>query len=166
MACPFDLQQLGTRRYELARRRHFVDAAKAVAGAVNEQCRSVKAGKMSRAELVRAFGRVQRIGQQEQCVDESRFGRRQDRSLPSAVGVSSKEYRTTNLSAHRFDGAVQALLITLGGTAGWPVRLPLTKRQIAAENGHADFREGGCECDEQRGPAVGSGAMSEDETVT
>jgi hypothetical protein len=79
--------------------------------------------------------------------------------------VSTKEYRTGNLSSHRFNGAAQAQLVTLGGTAGWPVWLPLSKRQIAAENGHADFREGGCECDEQWGPAVGPGTMSEDETV-
>ncbi len=65
--------------------------------------------------------------------------------------------------AHDFDGRAETRLVLRGGVVGRPMRALLAEGEIAAKDGESGGGEGLGEGDEQRGLAVGAGAVSENE---
>jgi hypothetical protein len=129
----FHGQQLRARRDELQRGGQFVDGGEAIAGSVKEQRGSAEVREVSGAQLRGRLGRMQRIGKQEQRVDESWVRSGEHRGLASAVGMAAQEDTSWNLALERFDGLTQTLLVALGAAAlRGSVRTQLAERQIAA----------------------------------
>jgi hypothetical protein len=64
---------------------------------VHEKQRGSELWEMGGPKLLRLLGRVKRIREDEQPIDESRFGSGQHGSLTSAIRVSPEEHSTGNL---------------------------------------------------------------------
>jgi len=79
--------------------------------------------------------------------------------------MAAEEDSTGDALPHYLDCAPQALLVSLGSATGWPVRLGLTKGQIAAENDQPSFAKGDRQSHKQGRLAVSTSAVGEDESI-
>ena len=100
---------------------------------------------MRGAQLVGGFGRMQRVGKQEERVGERGIGGGEHGGLASSVGMAAEKYAAGDLAADCFDCLANALLVAGGAAAlGRSVGAELAERQIAAEDEQAGFAEGVC----------------------
>jgi hypothetical protein len=84
-----DGEQLGGCGDELKGCFHFGCGGKAIVYAVDKQDRSFEIGKMAGAQLCRALGRVERVGEQKEGRDETGIGSSQHGSLPASVRMAT-----------------------------------------------------------------------------
>ena len=154
------------RRDELECGGEFVDGTEGVACAVDEESLGCELREMGRAQFVRAARWMERIGEQQEAVDEAWFGSGEHGGLTSPVGMAAEEDVACRLAAHRGEGGLDSLLIAFCASARWrAVRARLAEGQIAAEDCDARVAECGREGNEERGVAIGSGAVGEDKSV-
>lgn len=163
MTGAFDGEPLRTGGNEGESGIHFVERTKPVAGAVDEESRGLQSREVLGAELVGTTRGVERIGGQEQRFDNSGLGGGEHRGLASAIRMAAEEDTGRTETAHRFDSGAEAGLIPRGAVARRTMGAKLAEGQVAAEDGEASLAEGVSEGDEERGLAVGAGAMGEDE---
>lgn len=92
MACAGDWQEFGSRGDELQRRGHFIDGAKSIPQAMNEQRRGSEAWEVRCPQLARPLRRMERVREQQELIDETRFSGSQHGGLSSSIGVTTQEY--------------------------------------------------------------------------
>ena len=86
-----DREQLGLRRNELQCRCYFIDGAETVSRAMNKEGRSLEEREVRSAQLQWTLGRVQRIREQQETIDETGFGRGEHRCLPASVRMTAEK---------------------------------------------------------------------------
>ena len=111
-------------------------------------------------QLVRPFGWMERVGEQQKLFDESGLGRGEHRGLPASVGVAAEKDAGGESTLHDVNCCTQAGLIPLGASARRrSVRACLAEWEIAAENGEAGCAKSIGEGGEKRRFAVRSRAV-------
>ena len=85
--------------------------------------------------------------------------------MASAIGMAAEKDAAASPFAHQSDRTAQALLVAFGVAARRAVRTQLAKRQVAAEDCNTRFGERLRQRHEQRGIAIRSGAMRQNEGV-
>jgi len=164
--CAFYGKHFGSSWNELDCFGHFLDGGEAVSCSEDEECWTLEIGEVCGSQFGWALRRVQWVGEQEKAFDEVGLGGGEDGCLASSVGMTAEIDAAGKMAAHRLDGGLQALLVSLGAASGRrPLWARLTEGEIAAEDGKAGVSEGRGESDKERRVAVCSGAVSEDEAV-
>jgi hypothetical protein len=147
----------------------FSDGAEAVASAVDKEGRGPERGEVAGAELVGPLRRVERIGEEEEAIDEAGLSGREicgeHGGHAATVGVSAEEDAAGGLAADEIDGGEKSLLVTFGAAEGRAVGTELAEREIAAKDGKAGGAEGFSEEDEERSIHIGASPVREDERV-
>src|ERR1700733_1934916 len=87
----FHLHQLMVSRNRRQGGSHFIDGSERGAGPVQEQRRSFKLREVRGAQLLWLARRMQRVGQEQQRVGNSRVFRGGHGRLPSAIRVTAEE---------------------------------------------------------------------------
>jgi len=164
VACAFNRQQLGLRRYQLQRLLDLWDRAEGIAGTFNKEGRRVKMEKVLRAKLIGLSRRMQRIRQQEEAGSQSRSFVRgflrnlgtEHAGLPSAVGVAAEKYAAGREILDYRDCILQAG--TIAFAVAWcrrSVGSILTVGEIAAQHHETS-------CSNASANAISSGAWQFD----
>ena len=152
-SCPAscDLDQLCSRGNQAERASHLFNGPEGIARAVDEQRRRSQIGQVSRPKLSGPAWWVQRVGEQQQRIDESRLLSGQHRRLPAAVGMAAEQYPARTIRTRSFNQFAQPLSVPLGiagpGRSAGP---GLAIGQIGAMHTQAALREGLVQGDQQR----------------
>ena len=109
---------------------------------------------------------MKRVCEQQESIGQAWLRSSQHGRLAASVGVPAQKQPPRNLPPHYLHHMPQSLLVARGAAA-WrrPVRMPLTKRKVAAENSQAGFAEGVRQRHQQQGLAVRAGAVREDQPI-
>lgn len=161
-----DGNQFGMDWDECERRGQLLDGTEGVADAVDEHCRGLEAREVRGAQLAGAPGRMERVGEQQEAIDQAGFGGGKHGRLAASVRVAAEEDAAGGSAAHGGDGGFEALLITPRAAGRRrPGRARLAKRQIAPKDDPSRVTERAGEGDEERRVRVGSRAVREHERV-
>jgi hypothetical protein len=133
----FNREELGAGRDEGEGSGHVVESAEAVAGTGDEERRRFEARKVLGPELVGAARRVERVGEQEQSVNQSWLGGGEHGGLASTIRVSAEEESGQAEAAEGLNSGAQTCLILIGTVAGRSVGAELAEGQIAAKDGES-----------------------------
>jgi len=129
---------------------------------MNEERRSFKLRKMGGTQLLRLARRVQRIGEQQEPVGESRIFRSQHTGLPAAIRDAAEPELAWMLFPEFQQFRLQACAVALGvGRARRTRRALLPENQIVPDDGDLMFGECIGERHQQRRIPIPSGAVRE-----
>ena len=111
-------------------------------------------------------GRVQRIGEQQQCLRHLRLLGGEHRRLPPAVGLAAEKHIAGYQVPHLGDGVAQPGAVGRGAAwRRWPGWSLLPERQVAAQHGDAGGAESlGCR-DQHRHATIAAGPVREHEAM-
>ena len=99
-------------------------------------------------------------------VDESGLRCCEHRGLPPSVGMAAEEDAARSLPAHGRNRRSESLLVALRAAAlRRPVRARLAEGKVAAQDSPSRRAESVRQGDEERGVAVRSGAVGQDEAI-
>jgi hypothetical protein len=119
---------------------------------------------MAGAKLIRFFGRVQRIREKQQAVDELNIFRDKNCRLPATVRMSAKEYWSCVSLFHDGNRSPQTVAVSCGAAGRRrAVRALGAEWQIESQYGEAGRSKGVGNFDEQFRLAIRAGAMREDD---
>ena len=109
------------------------------------------------SQLTGSLRRVERVGEQQELIDETGFRCGQHGSLPSSVRMAAHKNSARGLPLHGSNCCSKSLLVTFrAATLRRPVRPQLAKGQVAAEDGQPGGAESTCERREKGRVAVRS----------
>ena len=100
----FNRDQLAPRRNGGEGSGHLVNGAERIAGSVNKQRRSPQPWEVLRAELFRFARRVQRVGEEQQRIRDSRRLRGQKSSLPPPIRMPAEYDEFRRDLTHTYGG--------------------------------------------------------------
>jgi len=167
MTRTLNLDQSGWRRDQLNRRVQFLDRTKSVFSAADEQRRGMQVREMCRPKLGWFSGRMKRIREQEQSVNQIRIRSRQYAGLTPTVGLTAGVSPSGESLAQQRDRSPKSVLIALGtGGRWWPVGARLPEREVTAKYIDAGCGECFCEGDKQRCIAIPAGTVGEHQCIT
>ena len=161
-----NMNQSGWRRNQLNRGSQFLDRAKGVFSAADEQRRSMQVWEMCRPELGWFSGRMKRIREQEQSVNQIRIRSRHYAGLTPTVGLTADVGPARKSLSQQHDHFPKSVLIALGtGGRWWPVGTQLPEWEVIAK--YIDTGCGECfrEVDEQRCIAIPAGSVGEHQCI-
>ena len=119
---------------------------------------------MPRAQLLRLAGRVQGVGEKQQCRRGRRLLGREQARLPAAVGDAAEGDRAGDEVAHRRGRAAQSVAVGAGrGGRGRSFRAALPERQVAAQHRESGAGEGVGGGGEERRLGIAAGAVRQHE---
>ena len=117
--------------------------------------------------MIGAGWRMKRIRKQEQAGSGGGPLGAEHGRLATAIGMSTEKDTACPDGAHRHDSVLQPGAIKRGiSRAGWAVRTRLPEGQVTAQNPEAGHRIGFGERGEERGPAVGTGTVCQDDSIS
>jgi hypothetical protein len=119
-----------------------------------------------RPQLGGSLRGVERVREQQELIDETGLRRGQHGCLPTSVRMATQKQAARSLSSHGSNCRSESLLVTFRAATLWrPVRSQLAEGKIATEDGQPGGAERTRQRDEERGIAVRSRAVRQDEAI-
>jgi hypothetical protein len=119
-----------------------------------------------RPQLGGSLRGVERVREQEKLIDETGLRRCQNGCLPTSVRMATQKQAARSLSSHGSNCRSESLLVTFRAATLWrPVRSQLAEGKIATEDGQPGGAERTRQRHEERGIAVRSRAVRQDEAI-